>query len=227
MHNKIKIVLFDLDGTLLDTAPDLGFALNTLMKSKKMTPVPLSSIKEVASRGSRGLIHLGFGLNDSHPDYSDLKKEFLNIYSKNLAEKTVMFHGMSEVLDYLDKNKITWGIVTNKPEHLTKPLLKKLNLDKRPACIVGGDTTAHPKPHPAPLQHACKLLSCEPSDCIFIGDASQDIEAGRRAGMTTMVANYGYIGPSDNPQSWGANHYIDKPEGIIQWLESLSPSLSS
>lgn len=211
-------VLFDLDGTLVDTAPDLAFALNTLLQQEGFEPLLYSIIRPVASNGSPGLIHLGFGISPEHDNYPSLQQRFIKLYQDNIARATKLFDGMEDVLTSLENANITWGIVTNKPAFLTDVLLERLNLTQRAGCIVSADTTPFTKPHPAPMFHACEVINHLPEQCIYIGDAARDIEAGRNANMQTIAALYGYIDEHDNPDNWLADTSIEHPRDILQWL---------
>jgi len=211
-------ILFDLDGTLVDTAPDLAFALNTLLEQEGYTALPYDDIRPVASHGSPGLLNLGFGISTDDENYSPLQKRFLQLYQDNIARETALFDGMEDVLSALEKAEITWGIVTNKPAFLTEPLLEKLNLSHRAGCIVSADTTPFSKPHPAPMLHACKIIQHQPEKCLYIGDAKRDIDAGKNANMQTVAALYGYLSDQDDPDSWLADTVIKHPRDILQWL---------
>jgi len=211
-------VLFDLDGTLVDTAPDLAFALNTLLQQEGCSVLPYSDIRPVASHGSPGLLALGFGISTEDESYSPLQKRFIQLYQDNIARKTALFEGMEEVLSALEKANITWGIVTNKPAFLTEPLLEQLNLSHRAGCIVSADTTPFSKPHPAPMLHACDVIQHRAEDCIYIGDAKRDIEAGKNANMQTVAALYGYLSEQDDPLTWLADTVIKHPRDILKWL---------
>lgn len=211
-------VLFDLDGTLLDTAPDMGRALNRLLQEQGKPVLPQAKIRPVVSHGTRGLLELGFGLDTGHARYEALRQRYLAIYASSLARDTVLFPGMESVLTALEQRALPWGVVTNKPGRLTKALLGQLALDGRAACIVSGDTTANSKPHPEPLLHACQQLGLAPEVCLYVGDAERDIQAGRAAGMATLAARYGYIHAWENPAVWNANGVIDTPEELFVWL---------
>ncbi|PHS71116.1 MAG: phosphoglycolate phosphatase [Methylophaga sp.] len=211
-------ILFDLDGTLVDTAPDLAFALNTLLKQENHQTLPYNDIRPVASHGSAGLLALGFGITTDHPDYASLQQRFLQIYQQNIARETRLFEGMEVVITALEQANITWGIVTNKPAFLTEPLLDALNLTQRTACIVSADTTPFSKPHPAPMLHACKLIKIQPEQCLYIGDAERDIKAGKNANMRTVAALYGYLSDQDHPEDWHADASINHPRDILQWI---------
>ncbi len=215
---SFKAVLFDLDGTLVDTAPDLAFALNTLLEEHGLMPLPLADIRPIASNGCAGLLHLGFNLSQHDADYLPLQQRLIQLYQDNIARESTLFPRMQMVLSTLHSRDIPWGIVTNKPTFLTTPLTQLLQLDQAAACIVSGDTTPHSKPHPAPLLHACDLIQLAPKDCLYIGDALRDIQAGKAADMITLAASYGYISADDDISHWQADGIIDSPEAILTWL---------
>ncbi len=215
---SIKTVLFDLDGTLADTAPDLAFALNSVLEEQGREPLPLEVIRPVVSNGGRVLTQLGFGLNPDHPDFDPLYQRLLEIYRANIARETRLFPGMDELLEHIEQNDMNWGVVTNKPSWLTEPLMNALGLSQRAVCIVSGDTCDNRKPHPEPILHGCQLAGSEAQQCVYIGDAQRDIESGRRAGMRTIVALFGYIGENDVPQQWQADVMLETPQAILNWL---------
>lgn len=217
---KIKTVLFDLDGTLADTAPDLANSLNHVLKNHHCDPLPYETIRPIVSHGGMALITLGFG--KEHPEFDTLYQELLQHYQNNIANETTLFPGMNELLLELEEKNINWGVVTNKPTWLTEPLLDALNLTSRTAAIVSGDTLEQRKPHPAPILHACKQAGSEAAECMYIGDAERDIEAGNRAGMPSIVALFGYIAESDTPDDWGAHSLINHPQEIISLIESFN-----
>ena len=218
MNAPIKTVLFDLDGTLLDTAPDLANALNFVLQSNGRAPLPFTKIRPVVSHGGAALISLGFGLAPDHPDFDARRQELLEYYKDNIAEHTRLFPGMEEVLDYIESHNLNWGVVTNKPGWLTEPLLDILELRERAASIVSGDTLDERKPHPAPLLYACKATGTDPQHCLYVGDAERDIQAGHNAGMPTLVAMFGYLMENDRPETWGASALIEQPADILDWL---------
>ena len=218
----IKSILFDLDGTLADTAPDLAGALNAVRLSRNLPELPNKVIRPAVSLGASMMIKVGFDIEEGHSDFEKIRENFLRIYSENIANKTKLFDGIEEVLSELENTKKTWGIVTNKSSALTIPLLKALSLDKRAACIVCGDTLEHTKPHPAPIIHACQQIQSDPALTVFVGDAKRDIEAGNKAGTKTVVALYGYINENDTPKKWGADGTITSPHEIHEILEKLS-----
>ena len=214
-------MLFDLDGTLLDTAPDLVHALNEVRREQQLAPLPFEVARTQVSHGSSGLIRLGFPQLSGQP-LEALRLRLLEIYSANLAGGTRLFAGCQQVLDELARRRMRWGIVTNKPAFLTIPLLATLKLDATASCVVSGDTLPERKPHPAPVQHAAGLLHLAPAHCLYVGDAERDVQSARAAGMPVLVARYGYLGPDDDPVSWGPDAYIDSPLQILQWLDGVS-----
>jgi phosphoglycolate phosphatase len=214
----IRTILFDLDGTLLDTAPDLAYALNQLRIEHSLDPLPYEKIRPVVSHGGRALIKLGFNISEADEQYASLRQRLLDIYRENIARHTTLFPGMQEVLEHIESHGLLWGVVTNKPAWLTEPLLKALKLMDRSTCVVSGDTTNNSKPHPEPMLHACQLSNSKVAECLYVGDAQRDIEAGKEAGMHTLAALYGYIEEDDDINRWGADAIIDKPEDIISWL---------
>jgi len=216
--SRNKTILFDLDGTLLDTAPDLTYALNLLRKDQQLPELPNSDIRSIANLGSRAMLKHAFDIDHDHPDFLPLREKFLNIYQKHIANSTRFFPAIERVLLHLDENHIPWGIVTNKPTEPTLRLLKTLQYDHRPACIVCGDTLEYAKPSPEPVLHALWLMQAEPKQCLFIGDAQTDVIAGKAAGVRSLVALYGYIGGHEDPMSWEADGYIHKPEDILEWV---------
>jgi 2-phosphoglycolate phosphatase len=213
----IKAVLFDLDGTFADTAPDLAYALNIMRAERKLPPVALEATRPVTSRGARGLLSVGFGLGPDDADYLAMRTEFLDIYARNLCRETALFPGIGELLANLESRGLAWGIVTNKAERYAKPLMTFLGLDNRCACVVGGDTTPHMKPHPAPLLAAARMLDLTPSACLYVGDDRRDIDAGRAAGMRTIAVNYGYLDGGE-PHAWGADAVVDCPQDVLEHL---------
>lgn len=213
----IKAVLFDLDGTLADTAPDLAYALNGVLAEQGRAPLPLDTIRPAASHGGIALIRCGFG--EGHPGEEALRLRLLDIYQANIARETHLFPGMAEVLAEIEARGLNWGVVTNKPAWLTEPLLDALGLSRRAGCIVSGDTCEQSKPHPQPILHACRQVGVTARECLYVGDAERDIEAGRRAGTHTLAALFGYISKNDRPQDWGADALIAHPGEILAWLE--------
>ncbi len=211
-------VLFDLDGTLLDTAPDLAAALNRTRADYGLPALPYAAIRPWVSHGSYALTRLGFEFAETSAEFEAARLALLDHYHAHLAEGTAPFPGMRALLAELEARGVAWGIVTNKPAWLTEPLLARLGLDWCPACIVSGDTLPERKPHPAPLLHAARLLGCAPACCVYVGDAERDVAAGRAAGMRTLVAAYGYLAPDDEPARWQAHAILDSPQALARWL---------
>ncbi len=216
---KIKTVLFDLDGTLADTAPDLAAALNAVRKAAGRPALPFEQIRPAVSHGGKALIEIGFGLAPDTEEAERLRLQLLEHYRENIARHTRLFPGMDAVLDHIERHVGNWGVVTNKPGWLTEPLMSELGLQQRAACIVSGDTLEERKPHPAPLLHACELAGSRPEQCVYVGDAERDIMAGRKAGMHTLLALFGYLHENDRPHDWGADAGVESPEAILRWLE--------
>ena len=217
---RVQAVLFDLDGTLVDTAPDLVFSLNEMRRRRSLPEMPEAPLRAQSSHGTQGLIRLGFGVGHDHPEFPALRAEFLEIYIRHLTRRSGLFPYMAEVLDGLEARGINWAVVTNKPAFLTEPLLANLGLLARAASVVSGDTCAQPKPHPAPLLHACREMGAHPAACLYVGDAARDMEAASAAGMPALVALYGYLGDDDRPESWGAAGFIQTPVDLIDWLDN-------
>lgn len=216
---RIRTVLFDLDGTLLDTAPDLAFALNETLREFGKPLLPYETIRPVVSHGGIALIKLGFGLDPRDDGYQPRREYLLNTYRNNIARETRPFDGMDELLNTLERQGLNWGVVTNKPAWLTEPLLQELGLFDRAAVVVSGDTLNERKPHPAPMLYACERAGSQAHECLYVGDARRDIEAGINAGMPTLVALFGYIGDEDDPHEWGADALVETPVAILEWLE--------
>ena len=216
----IRTILFDLDGTLADTAPDLARALNALLKEEARSPMPYDVIRQEVSHGSPALIRLGFDLSPGDADYGRLRQRLLSLYAENLCRETRLFPGINELLLALGERDVNWGIVTNKPAHLTDPLVRQLGLPIQPVCVVSGDTTDNRKPHPEPMLHACELAGSDPGQCVYVGDAERDIHAGKEAGMRTLVALFGYIRENEPPEQWGADGMVRSPMEILDWINT-------
>ena len=214
----IKAVLFDLDGTLADTALDLGYALNRQRIARGFNVLPIKLIRTEASAGARGLLGLGFSIKPGDTGYDAMRAEFLDFYAEHLCRETCLFPGVTELLDQLDARGLPWGIVTNKPARFTIPLMQELGLSSRAACIVSGGDTAHSKPHPEPLLTASDTMAIAPAECIYLGDDIRDVQASLAAGMEPAVARYGYLGSISPPESWGARYLIDQPQELLGYL---------
>lgn len=215
----IDAVLFDLDGTLADSAPDLGAALNLLLAEEGRLPLQLEQTRPYTSSGVRGLLAAGFGIDPSASIYPDLARRFLDHYELLLCQGTILFPGVSDLLEELDQRGISWGIVTNKAQRFTLPLVDGLGLRQRAACVVSGDTSPRAKPHPEPLLLACIAAQVRPSCSLYVGDDLRDILAGRAAGLSTVAAAYGYLGFDSPPHSWQADTVITHPAEILGLLE--------
>jgi len=215
----IKAVLFDFDGTLADTAPDLGNALNRQRMDRGMSSLPIDLIQTKASSGTRGLLGLGFQIKPGDPDYEEMCNEFLNFYEEHLYQDTILFPGVTELLEEIESRSLLWGIVTNKARRFTDPLLDQLGLTTRAACVICGGDTANFKPHPEPLLAAINILNVAPTECIYLGDDIRDVEASLAAGIEPIVAMYGYLGNCGvAPELWGAKHLIENPQDLLRHI---------
>lgn len=214
----MRAILFDLDGTFADTAPDLARAINTMRAARDLPPLPTAATRPVTSTGARGLLRVGLGITPDHPEYMTLREEFLKLYAENLCRETTVFPGIPELLAHIEAHGWKWGIVTNKAERLAKPLMDLLGLTPRCACVIGGDSTAHTKPHPEPLFAACRMIDVAPEACTYVGDDRRDVEAGRAAGMKTIAVRYGYLNGGE-PDTWGADVVVDCPQDVIRHLK--------
>ncbi|MCU0811936.1 MAG: phosphoglycolate phosphatase [Thiobacillaceae bacterium] len=217
---NIAAVLFDLDGTLVDTAPDLGYALNLQRARHGLPPLDDELIRPQASHGARGLLEIGFDLQPDDRHFASLREEFLQLYADNICRYSRPFPGILELLAELEARGLKWGVVTNKPAAFTEPLMSILDLAERAACIVSGDTCPHPKPHPAPMLAAAELCGAQPAQCLYLGDAERDIQAANAAAMPSLVAAWGYIGSADQPHTWGAHGQIRHPCETLDYLVS-------
>lgn len=219
----IRGMLFDLDGTLADTAPDMTAALNTLRLEHHLPALEPAEVRNQVSHGSTAMIHIGFGDQASATRFEALRARFLEIYAATLTHETRLFPGINEVLSKLEARGILWGIVTNKPGFLTIPLVEALGLSTRAACLVSGDHLLQRKPHPAPLRYAAKRCGLNPADCCYLGDAERDIQAGRAAGMRTLIAGWGYIDEQQQTAAWGAEGRLNTPFDLFDWLDAWAP----
>jgi phosphoglycolate phosphatase len=217
LRQQLRGVLFDLDGTLLDTAPDMAKALNQLLVDEGMPELPYAYIRPHVSHGALRLVRLAFGEPDPQR-FEDLRRRFLDFYRADIAGQTRLFEGFEVVLDVLEAAGMRWGVVTNKPGWLTVPLLEQLGLAARSGCIVSGDTLAERKPHPLPLLHAASLLDLEPRECVYMGDAERDVQAARNAGMIPLVAAFGYLDAGEDPNAWQPDAVLGQPTDLLEWL---------
>lgn len=215
-------VLFDLDGTLADTAPDLAGALNALRLQRGLAPLPVEALRPYASAGARGLLGAGLDLRPEHAEYEAHRVAFLDLYEQMLDRDSRLFDGIEPLLSALEDRGIPWGVVTNKSQRFTPRVVAGLGLDRRASVVVSGDTTPHAKPHPAPLLHACAQIGVEPAAAIYVGDDLRDVQAARAAGMPAVAAAYGYLGEAGEVASWGADAVIQQPAallGLIDWRD--------
>lgn len=211
----ITTVLFDLDGTLVDTAPDLGHALNLQLAKHGQPTLADEIIRPYASHGSAGLLGLAFDISPDEECFVEMRDEYLDLYESVLTRAPVLFDGMQLTLDGISSRNLKWGIVTNKPGRFTIPLVASMGLDQQAVCVVSGDDAVQPKPSPETLLLACEKAQVEPESCLYVGDAKRDIEAGHAAGMKTIIALYGYIDRADKPLSWGADAVINQPQDLL------------
>ncbi|UTH74307.1 HAD family hydrolase [Chromobacterium sp. IIBBL 290-4] len=215
----IKAVLFDLDGTLADTARDLGAALNRLLAEEGMPPQPYEAVRPMASHGARALVRLGFGEGLDAERAEALRVRFMDHYDASFTGETTLFDGVNELIAELDRRGLAWGIITNKSMRFTDRLVPWLPFVIPPAVTVSGDTVGVPKPDPKPMLYAAGLIGIAPEHCVYVGDAERDIQAGRIVGMKTVLANWGYIAAEDRPQEWGADIDIDHPLDLLKHLD--------
>jgi phosphoglycolate phosphatase len=216
--NGVRAVLFDLDGTFADTAPDLARALNRVRSERGLPPLPPEVARPWTSSGARGLLKVGFGITPHDADYGVLREKFLDFYEEDLCVETRIFDGVPELIARMRARKLPWGIVTNKGKRFTEPLLRLLAVDHLAACAVSGDSTPHTKPHPAPLLLAAELLALPPAECLYVGDDLRDAQAARAAGMRFVAAGWGYLGESGDPNAWNADAVLEHPRDVLELL---------
>ncbi|MDP9089613.1 MAG: phosphoglycolate phosphatase [Pseudomonadota bacterium] len=216
---SLRAVLFDLDGTLLDTAPDMVAALNVLRQERSLAPLPYETVRSAVSHGSARVVKVGFPDIDAETSLT-LQQRFLEIYRGALSRETHLFPGMETVLKELSLWRLKVGIVTNKPGWLTTPLLQELGLLELFSCVVSGDTVAERKPHPLPLLHAAGLADVRPGECVYVGDAERDVQAAHAAAMPALVANYGYLRADEDSSAWGGDGYLNEPLDLLDWLKA-------
>lgn len=216
--NDIEAVLFDLDGTLIDSAPDLGAAADKMRTDRGLAPLPLADYRPMAGAGARGMIGIAFGLTPDDDGFGDLKEEFFVNYEACMTERTYAFDGVAELIAQIDRSGLKWGVVTNKSARFTLPLTRRMPLFGSAQTIISGDTTPHAKPHPAPLLEAARQLQLHPGRCVYVGDDERDIVAGRAAGMPTVAAAYGYLGAMTDTRGWKADATIVSPAALLNLL---------
>ncbi|RQO80532.1 HAD family hydrolase [Acidovorax sp. FJL06] len=218
MFHDIRAVLFDLDGTLIDSAPDLGAAADKMRTDRGLPSLPLARYRPMAGAGARGMLGEAFGMTPDHPDFAVWREEFFVNYESRMTERTTIFEGIPELVHQLLQRNLLWGVVTNKAARFTEPLTRAIPLFETAGAVVSGDTTPHAKPHPAPLLEAASRLKLPPGQCIYVGDDERDIAAGLAAGMGTVAATYGYLGAKTDPGAWGAHAAIKSPSELLQLL---------
>ncbi|MBY4676010.1 HAD-IA family hydrolase [Marinobacterium arenosum] len=221
MQPTLEAVLFDLDGTLIDTAPDFHWVINRLLEEEGRPPVEFPFLRSQVSNGARAMVCAAFEIDIDHPDFSDLLQRMLRLYQQHLAVDSALFPGLESLLDRLEQHAIPWGIVTNKPALYAEPMLRGLNLAERSATLICPEHVNQRKPHPESLFTACRQIDRQPQHCVYVGDHIRDIEAGRRAGMRTVAAGYGYIDSDDNIELWQADHCIQRADQLLPLLQSL------
>lgn len=218
VFSGIDAILFDLDGTLIDSAPDLGAAADKMRTDRGLPSLPAEMYRPMAGAGARGMLGVAFGLTPEHPDFLTLREEFFVNYENCMTQRTYAFAGVVELIGELVQRQLAWGVVTNKAKRFTEPLTRAMPLFATARAIVSGDTTPHAKPHPEPLFEAARRLALEPTRCLYVGDDERDIVAGRAAGMVTVAATYGYLGQKTDISSWGAHAAINSPPELLQLL---------
>ncbi len=218
MLRHIKAVLFDLDGTLIDSAPDLAAAADRLRLDRGLPELGLTLYRPHTGTGARGMLKTAFQIEPEHPDFIDLREEFFQNYERNLVVHTKPFEGVQELLEGLKQSSLEWGIVTNKSARFTDPIVQQIPLLSQAKTVISGDTTAHAKPHPAPILEAMRRMNLSPAECVYIGDDERDIVAGKAAGVKTVAAGYGYLGDAGDIGKWGADLNIYSPLELLKWL---------
>ena len=211
-------MLFDLDGTLIDSAPDLAGASNDMRLARGLPALPYERLRPMVGSGARGMVGAAFGVGPEEAGFQALRDEFLSRYALRMTQDTRVFADMLPMLKALEARACLWGIVTNKAMRFTEPLVRALGLQGRAAVVIAGDTTAHAKPHPAPLLEAARRMGVKPGQCVYVGDDLRDVLAGRAAGMTTVAVRWGYLGVGDPIEAWGADHVADSPDDVLKKL---------
>jgi phosphoglycolate phosphatase len=220
MRAACRAVLFDLDGTLIDSAPDLGAAADKMRTDRGLPSLDLSLYRPMAGAGARGMLNIAFGLTPEDPDFMAMREEFFRNYEQAMTVRTYIFEGVIELIEQLQSRGLPWGVVTNKSSRFTDPLTQMMPLFESAGAIVSGDTTPHAKPHPEPLFEAARRMQLDPAHCWYVGDDARDIVAGRAAGMKTVAATYGYLGEVSDLSRWEADLQIDSPLDLLKWLDS-------
>lgn len=218
MNPPVDAVLFDLDGTLIDSAPDLAGAANDLRARHGLDALPYEALRPMVGAGARGMVGVAFGLRPGEEGFEPLRDAFLARYAERLLDRTHVFEAVEPVLQALSAAGVPWGIVTNKVTRYAEPVVRGLGLDSRAGVLIAGDTTAHAKPHPAPLLEAARRLGREAGRCVYVGDDHRDMQAGRAAGMATLAAGWGYLGQGEHIDAWGADAVLQEPAQLLNWL---------
>lgn len=217
--HSVRAVLFDLDGTLIDSAPDLAGAANQLRQARGLPDLPLAALRPMVGSGARGMLRVALQVDSEHAEFESLKQEFLQQYQSRMLQLTQVFEAVPPMLQTLQARGLPWGIVSNKAERYTVPIVAGLPALAASAVVLGGDSTPHAKPHPAPLLEAARRMGVAPTDCVYVGDDERDIQAGRAAGMRTVAVAWGYLGQGKPPSAWGADFFIQRPDELISCLQ--------
>lgn len=222
MFSDVRAVLFDLDGTLIDSAPDLGAAADQMRVARGLPSLPLERYRPMAGAGARGMLGIAFGISPEHPDFPELREEFFRNYERCMTQRTFAFEGIPELIAQLVERGLNWGVVTNKSMRFAGPLTRGMTLFQSASTVVGGDSTPHTKPHPAPLLEAARQIGVAPAHCVYVGDDERDVIAGRAAGMRTVAASYGYLGGNPDTLLWGAHAHLADPLDLLALLQNGS-----
>jgi phosphoglycolate phosphatase len=220
MFTGVQAVLFDLDGTLIDSAPDLGAAVDQMRIDRGLPSLPLERYRPMAGAGARGMLGVAFGITPEHPDFAQLREEFFRNYERCMTQRTFAFDGVPELIEQLVARGLDWGVVTNKSMRFAGPLTRSMKLFQTASAVVGGDSTPHTKPHPAPLLEAARQIGVEPMRCVYVGDDERDVAAGLAAGMRTIAATYGYLGGNPDTLRWGAHAHLADPLDLLRLLQN-------
>lgn len=220
MFHDVQAVLFDLDGTLIDSAPDLGAAADKMRTDRGLPSLPYERYRPMAGSGARGMLGVAFGITPEHADYEAMREEFFVNYERCMTERTFAFDGVAEVIESLQRLGLAWGVVTNKSARFAEPLTRAMPLFATARTVIAGDTTPHAKPHPEPLLEAARRMQLAPARCVYVGDDERDVIAGHAAGMGTVAALYGYLGANHDARRWGAHAHIDAPAHLLPLLQS-------
>lgn len=219
MQRSIRAILFDLDGTLIDSAPDLGAAADQMRVARGLPSLPMADYRPFAGSGARGMLRVAFGMQPEDAEFPTMREEFFQNYERRMTQDTTVFDGVSDMLASIVARQLHWGVVTNKSKRFTEPLSRQMALFASAGAVVSGDTTPHAKPHPEPLLEAARRIGVAPQDCVYVGDDERDIIAGRAAGMHTVAAVYGYLGEKQSVAHWEADDVINSPHELLKRLK--------